>query len=270
MPTFSLLTIATALLLFIFSPYSFAKPPLTWCAYYNWAPWIYPAGEIYKGVLIEQLALFEKQHGIKTLPVIRENWKRCQVDVENGHIDMILGANKTPERSKVFRYLAQPAFINKSLMSAYALTNNQRVSKVNTLEALAQYRLATDRGNSYGNKIDEFLKNLPEKNRRASNTQEDVFRMIIANRKDYFFNQDSSLQSTLDKHSQIIPKLKKLTFKKIFTLEREVPVYMAFTKNKGVYERFNSLWIITLNQYYKEVNIHERIEFHNHNSLNYK
>ncbi len=72
--------------------------------------WVYPAGDGYDGILIEQLALLEKQHQIKTQVIDRKNWKRCQVDVTNGQIDMILGANKTEEREKVLAYLEKPAW----------------------------------------------------------------------------------------------------------------------------------------------------------------
>ncbi|MCX4025335.1 hypothetical protein H0A36_23085 [Endozoicomonas sp. SM1973] len=78
-------------------------------------------GDHYEGILIEELALFEKEHNIKAIPIVHKNWKRCQAEVENGRVDIILGANKTVEREKVFYYLSIPAFLNRSDVSAYTV-----------------------------------------------------------------------------------------------------------------------------------------------------
>lgn len=249
---------------------SFAQNGLSWCAYYDWRPWIYPTQNTYSGILMEQLALFEKQHSIKTLPIIRKNWKRCQVDVENGRIDMILGANKTPPRVKIFHYLPKPAFINKSTMTAYALQNNTRIQNVKNLDELAQFKLAFDRGNSYGNTIDQFIEKLPQENRRESNTMGDVFKMIIAKRKDYFFSQDSSFASSIDKYSLEIPSLKDVKFKNIISIEREIPVYIVFSKKGNKFSSMSTLWLATLNSYYQSINLKERIQFHKNNALKFE
>ncbi len=73
------LVVLLGLLLMSFSAQS--KDELSWCAYYNWAPWIYPKGNGYDGILIEELRQFEKDHNITTKPVVIESWKRCQVEV---------------------------------------------------------------------------------------------------------------------------------------------------------------------------------------------
>ena len=204
------------------------------------------------------------------MSVVRENWKRCQVDVENGHINMILGANKTPERAKIFHYLAKPAFINKSNINAYALASNTDILKVNRLEDLAAYKLAFDRGSSFGTEIDQFIENLPEENRRDSNTEGDVFKMVIAQRKDYFFSQDASLKSSIDKYRLLIPALIGVEFKEVLSLERKTSVYMAFTKKGDVYKKMSQLWIETLNDYYNNVDIDERIQYHTKNALKFE
>lgn len=249
---------------------SHAQTTLSWCAYYNWTPWIYPTDTSYAGILMEQLNLFEKQHHMKAVAVVRENWKRCQVDVENGHINMILGANKTPLRSEIFYYLSKPSFVNKSNINAYGLAHNTTILKVKNLEDLATFKLALDRGNSYGSKIDQFIHNLPKESRRTSNTMGDVFKMIIAKRKDYFFSPDASLKSSIDKYSLKIPALRITRFKKILSVERKIAVFLAFTKKGDVYKKMSQLWIETLNDYYNNVDIDERIQYHTKNALKFE
>ncbi len=78
-----------------------AAERLTWCAYYDGKPWIYPINAKYDGVLIEQLTIFEKNNNIKTTVIEDLPWKRCQREVEIGNIDMVLGAYKTKEREKI-------------------------------------------------------------------------------------------------------------------------------------------------------------------------
>ncbi len=247
--------IKSALLIFfsLFSHIGIAQDKgLSWCAYYNWAPWIYPVAEGYDGILIEQLTLFEKQHKIKTLAIERNNWKRCQVDVVNGNIDMILGANQTAERKKVMHYLEKPAFINRSTVSAYVLQGNKRVTAVENIEQLKNYNLAITRGNSFGKVIDSFIASL----------EENKSRRILAGRKDYIFSTESSFQPALNKHMETLPKLRHAKFNKIYTHKRQVPVYMAFTKIGNIYQNMKPLWLKTLNHFEASVNIQDRIKYH--------
>ncbi len=263
--------IKTALLICIglFSHIGLAQDKsLSWCAYYNWAPWIYPVADGYDGILIEQLALFEKQHKIKAQAIERQNWKRCQVDVINGNIDMILGANQTAERKKVMNYLEKPAFINRSTVSAYALQDNKWATAVEHIEQLKNYNLAINRGNSFGKVIDGFIASLEENKRTRLNTLADVFKMILAGRKDYVFSTEASFQPALNKHMEMFPKLRDAKFKKIYTLKRQVPVYMAFTKKGNVYRDMNQLWLKTLKSYEASTNIQERIIYHTANADN--
>ena len=268
MPLYKNLFKSALLILFsLFSQVALAQDKsLSWCAYYNWAPWIYPVEGGYDGILMEQLALFEKQHKIKTLAIERNNWKRCQVDVVNGNIDMILGANQTAEREKIFDYLKKPAFINRSTVSAYVLQGNKQVTAVENIEQLKNYNLAITRGNSFGKVIDSFIASLEENKRRSSNTTKDTFKMILAGRKDYIFSTESSFQPALNKHMETLPKLRHVKFKKIYTHKRQVPVYMVFTKKGHVYRDMNQLWLKTLEHYETSVNIQERIIYHTSNA----
>ncbi len=263
--------IKSALLIFfsLFSHIGFAQDKgLSWCAYYNWAPWIYPVAEGYDGILIEQLTLFEKQHKIKTLAIERKNWKRCQVDVANGQIDMILGANKTEEREKVLAYLEKPAFINRSEVNAYALQDNLRVTAVKSLEQLKNYKLAINRGNSLGKVIDTFIANLEENKRRRLNTKKDIYKMILAGRKDYLFSTEPNFQPTLNEYKETLPKLRHVKFKKIYTHHRQVPVFIVLSKKGHVYQDINKLWLKTLEHYQASVNIQERINYHTDKAKN--
>ncbi len=246
----------------LITPCGYAQSALTWCAYFNWAPWIYPAGDGYDGILIEQLTLFEKQHKIKTQAIDRKNWKRCQVDVVNGQIDMILGANKNSEREKVLAYLEKPAFINHSTVNAYALQHNNLVNQVEKLEQLKQYNLAINRGNSFGKTIDDFIASLEENKRRRLNTKKDIYKMILARRKDYLFSTEPNFQPTLNEYKETFPQLRQVKFKKIYSHKRHIPVFIVFTKKGHIYRDVNQLWLKTLEHYQASVNIKERINYH--------
>ncbi|RDH46217.1 transporter substrate-binding domain-containing protein [Zooshikella ganghwensis] len=133
---------------------------LTWCAYYNWNPWIYPASkDSYAGVIIDQLELFKKNNpNIDVKPIVIDNWKRCQAEVASGHITMILGANKTPAREKLYYYLPEPAFINFSTVGVYTSADNDKVDNINKIDDLRQFSLVMVRGNSYGSTVDNFVR----------------------------------------------------------------------------------------------------------------
>lgn len=181
---------------------------------------------------------------------------------------MILGANKTEEREKVLAYLEKPAFVNHSKVSAYALRNNKFVTPVTKLGQLSHYNLAITRGNSFGKVIDSFITSLEENKRRRSNTTTGIFKMILAGRKDYIFSTESSFQPALNKHMEILPKLRDVKFKKIYTYQRQVPVYIAFTKKGNVYRDMKALWLKTLEHYQASINMQERIIYHTSRAQN--
>ncbi len=129
-----------AFLILLLSTFNvYGADTLKWSAYFNWSPWIYPIENGYDGILIEELKQFEKDHGVKTEVVVIDNWKRCQKQLELGKLDMILGANKTEAREKVFYYIDEPAFVNKSTVSAYALKTNKSVTAVESIDELKKY-----------------------------------------------------------------------------------------------------------------------------------
>jgi len=239
---------------------------MTWCAYYNWAPWIYSSENGYDGILIEELRLFEKEHKIKAKAVIINNWKRCQFEVAKGKVDIILGANKTPEREKILHFLKDPAFINKSGLSAYALLGNEKVQKVKAIEGLRRYKLSMVRGNSFGKVVNEFVSTLDKTNLWVVNSHEQVLKLVALKRHDYFFSNDASYISMLAKYRKIAPQLKKVSFRKIFSIEREVPVYIALTKKEGASRSLEAMWLKTIRDYHASVDVNERIEFHKKNA----
>jgi len=243
-----------------------SQTTMTWCAYYNWAPWIYSSGKSYDGILIEQLRLFEKEHKIKAEAIIIDNWKRCQLEVANGHVDIILGANKTLERQKILRFLQEPSFINKSAFSAYALFGNENVQKVKVLDDLRRYKLSMVRGNSFGKVVNEFINSLDETNIGIVNSQEQVLKLVALKRYDYFFANETSYLSMLAKYRKIAPQLNDVSYRKFFSMEREVPVYIALTKKEGTSLNLESLWLKTIRSYHASVDVNERINFHNKNA----
>ncbi len=248
--------------LFFVSLGSATAETLKWCAYFNWSPWIYSVGDKYDGILIEQLELFKKDNNVKAEVVVIKNWKRCQAELKDSRVDMILGANKTEDRLKIFNYVTEPSFLNKSMISAYALKSNTKVPNVNNLEELKKYKLHMSRGNSFGQKIDNFVKSLGS-DVIISNHQEEMLQTFVRRQKgDYFLSASSSMVPLLKKYEDKIPGLKKELFKEIFTTERAVPVHIVFSKKGTKYSKYNDLWVKTIKKYNSMVDINERIEYH--------
>ncbi|MCP3927021.1 MAG: transporter substrate-binding domain-containing protein [Desulfobacterales bacterium] len=239
---------------------------LKWSAYLNWSPWIYPIDNSYDGILIEELKQFEKDHGVKTEMQVIQNWKRCQKLLEVGKLDMILGANKTEAREKVFYYTDEPAFVNKSTISAYALKAKKSVTAVESIDGLKKYLFQMTRGNSFGNKIDAFINTIPKNRKEIVNKHEILLKKMLKKRGDYFFSADSSFESLIKKNKDKIPDLKVNLFHKIFRTKREVPVYIVFSKRGTFFKKYGPLWVKTIKKYYSKIKIEERIKYHKQRS----
>jgi len=254
----------TLMLLFSISVHA---DTLSLCAYFNWSPWIYLKGGGYEGILIDQLAIFKEKYPTIKIEILEiNNWKRCQVNVAAGDISMVLGANKTPEREKVFDYLPIPAFVNKSSIGAY--TSKNSIDPVMSLDDLKKYTISFSRGDRFGAKVDSFIETLPARNVFEVNSFNQTIKLVGINRVDYFFIPDSSYKSTMLEHSLKYPDYKHLRFKKILTVQRETPVFYVFGKNTGNYEKFADKWLNVINLYYKNEVIENRIKFHKENSGN--
>ena len=258
------LVVLLGFILVSFSVHS--KDELSWCAYYNWAPWIYPKGDSYDGILIEELRQFEKDHNIITKPVVIENWKRCQVEVGLGHVDMLLGAYITREREVILDFLKKPLFTNNKSLSAFSSVNNTRKGVINNLSDLAKLKLVDNRGISHGEEIDKFIDGLNEGNLLIVNSLEQVLQMVHFNRSDYFFSTDLGIKKLVDRYRENIFELELSNFKKIYTVVRETKAYVAFPKGIKPIENIEGKWIESLNNYYNSVDIQQRIDFHNVNS----
>ena len=236
---------------------------LTWCAYYNWNPWIYPVDTGYAGILIDQLNLFKINNPeIKVEARIIENWKRCQVEVETGKVTMILGANKTPERELIFDYLDMPAFINKNSVSAYSSVDNDRMNNLKSLDELSHYHLALVRGDTFGGRIDDHIQSLPDTHISLTNSHIQSLRMVKSKRVDYVLLQQGLLRPLITEHSIDDPELNPSDFKKLLTVTRETPAYYAFGKGTDGLTLYSEAWKKTLKQYFSSVDIDTEIIRH--------
>ncbi|GGY47814.1 hypothetical protein GCM10011297_20820 [Bacterioplanes sanyensis] len=244
---------------------------LTWCAYYDWAPWIYPVeggvegGEEsdYAGILIDQLKLFKQNNpDIEVNASIIANWKRCQLEVATGKVTMILGANKTPEREQVFDYLEIPAFINKREVHAYAAANNSALQNISSLADLRPFRLAIVRGDTFGGMIDQHINSLPANRVTATNSHAQSLRMVSSRRLDYLFLQAGLIRDIIDQHLTDGSELTKTQFKSILTIPRETPAYHVFGKNTDGYANYATPWLETLKEYHATVDIEAEIARH--------
>lgn len=248
------------ILLFLFA-INLRAETLSLCAYYNWSPWIYAEQGGYDGILIEQLELFREMNPDVVINIVKiENWKRCQLEVEQGNISMILGANKTPERENKYDYLRIPAFINRVSLGAYSLPKH--IKPVKSLEQLRTYRLGFARGDSFGEAMDRFVESLPKEKKNITNSIYQSIRMVALGRLDYFFLIDTNYKSTIREYNNKFTPIDPADFVKIYTHERIVPVYIVFGKGSGNFEKYADKWIDAINAYHNKVSIDERIAFH--------
>ncbi len=240
---------------------------LTWCAYYDWAPWIYPVENGvedgvesgYAGILIDQLELFKQNNpDIEVNASIIANWKRCQLEVATGNVTMILGANKTPEREQLFDYLDIPAFINKRDVHAYAAASNNALQNIASLTDLRPFRLAIVRGDTFGGAIDEHINSLPASHVAATNSDVQGLRMVSSKRLDYVFLQAGQLDAIITQN----PELAAGQFKLVLTAPRETPVYPVFGKNTNGYANYATPWLETIKEYHAKVDIDAEIARH--------
>lgn len=237
---------------------------LTWCAYYNWNPWIYPISkDSYAGVIIDQLVLFKRNNpNIDVKPIVIDNWKRCQAEVASGHITMILGANKTPAREKLYYYLPEPAFINFSTVGVYTSADNDKVDNINKIDDLRQFRLVMVRGNSYGSTVDNFVKSLIDNKMKEVSNQGQLLKLVKSKRFDYFFLPLGDLGSTIDKYRSQFADLEPSDYRLVYKISRATPVFYVFGKKRGFYKKYADKWIATIKEYYNTVNFDTEVARH--------
>tara|TARA_R110002074_G_scaffold122092_5_gene256719 strand:+ start:6416 stop:7201 length:786 start_codon:yes stop_codon:yes gene_type:complete len=234
---------------------------LSLCAYFNWSPWIYAEGESYDGILMEQLALFREKNPNININIIEiQNWKRCQLEVARGNISMILGVNKTPEREKILDYLPRPALINRASVEAYALAN--RIGPVRSLDDLKNYSLSFARGDSFGPTMDHFIKSLPKEKIHITNGIYQSIKMVALGRVNYFLSVATSYKSTIREYNKKFRSFDHSVFEKIYTHDRAIPVFIAFGKGSGNYERYSDKWMEVIGDYHNKTNIGDRVKFH--------
>ncbi|MCG7499218.1 transporter substrate-binding domain-containing protein [Vibrio sp. Of7-15] len=247
--------------LILFSAQSFADT-ITWCAFYNWPPWIYPSKGSYAGILIDQLEIFKKRNpDIQVEVRVIENWKRCQAEVERGRVSLILGAYKSPSREAVLHYLEETALINKSTVGVYTLEGNNKVGKVSTLDDLRNYKLGVIKGNSLGVEIDGYINSISSRRVIELSLQAQILKMTSVNRIDYFF-LEVELDEAVTESIVLFPELAHVKFNKVLEIHRETPAYYVMGKNSEQYSRYSGLLISAIREYYDTVDIEAEITRH--------
>ncbi|NUW67095.1 transporter substrate-binding domain-containing protein [Vibrio coralliilyticus] len=254
--------VAVLLSQILFVAQSFADT-MTWCGLDNWNPWIYPSGDSYAGILIDQLEVFKKNNpSIQVQARVIKNWKRCQAEVENGNVSMILGAYKTPEREVIFDYLKEPSFINQSNLGVYAAEDNDKMNNIDTLDDLRSYRLGILKGDSYGKTVDVFIKSLSGREITEVNSKGQTLKMVSAKRLDYFFLPEGTLDLTIAENIKLFPELANVKFKKVFEVTQLIPAFNVFGKNIENYAKYSDLWLAAIQEYYNTVDIDAEIAKH--------
>ncbi|CAH0542919.1 substrate-binding periplasmic protein [Vibrio marisflavi] len=261
MPLFALkpIILGTFFLLLIasYSLTSNAAERLTWCAYYDGKPWIYPINAKYDGVLIEQLTIFEKNNNIKTTVIEDLPWKRCQREVEIGNIDMVLGAYKTKEREKLFSFSSEPVFTNISKIYAYSAVDNKKAIDIKNLDQLKELSVARVRSDSHGKVVDDFIASLPKNKVKDLNNHKQVIKRVISGQSDYFFYTESQLKLILQKENINISLLKK-----VFEVEDRAHAYLLFSKRSDKYQKYNDKYMNAVKEYYSQYNLEEQLKYH--------
>lgn len=242
---------------------------LSWCAYYNWSPWIYKTqNNTYAGIMIDQLDMFRKTYPEITIESkIISNWKRCQAEVANGNVTMILGANKTPEREAIYDYMPKPSFINVSIIDVYTAKNNKKVINIKTIDDLRRHKLAMVRGNSYGSSVDPYIASLAESEIHEVSSRSQVMQLVSVERYDYFFMPSGQLEPSIVKNVAKFPDLKTSQFKKVIEVPRSTPTFFVFGKGNGNYQKYADKWLNVINNYHKSVNIEDEIKRHKKQSM---
>lgn len=140
---------------------------LTACGDMDYPPFTYSAelpdhkdrvslkvGDRITGVCPEILQLIFGELGIKVDSRYAGNWKRCQKTVEDGTVDMIMGAYKTEEREKIYAYPETPV----STDSVTVFVWKGRAFKFDQWDDLKGKRAGIARGTSAGESFDNWLK----------------------------------------------------------------------------------------------------------------
>ena len=244
-------------LLIAFSSVANSGEKLTWCAYYDGRPWIYPINAQYDGVLIEQLAIFEKNNNIKTTVIEDLPWKRCLREVEIGNVDMVLGAYKTKERERSFLFSSEPIFTNVSKINAYSASNNEKMLSVNSLKQMKEFSVARVRSDSHGKVIDDFIASLPKRNVKDLNNHKQVIKRVISGQSDYFFYTEPQLRLLLQKEN-----INMDLFRKVIELEDRAQAYLIFSKNSDIYKKYNDKYMSAVREYYSKHDLEEKLKYH--------
>ncbi|MCL9783301.1 transporter substrate-binding domain-containing protein [Vibrio sp. S4M6] len=245
-----------------FAPTVHAKEVISWCAFFNWNPWIYPYNNSYDGILIEELNVFKKNAGVDTKVHKNLNWKRCQQQVLDGKVDFILGGNRTPEREKVFSFVDEPAAINNSVMGMYTLSDGNIPHSVNRLEDLKGYRFVTIKGTTWGKVIDNHIHSLEKSKIEYVNSEAQIIRKILTKRGDYFVSSESILNTIVNNNQESIPELTRSKFRQVVEIKRSIPIYVFFKKDSEQFLKLNKLFEESFKQYHSSTDVQSRIEFH--------
>ncbi len=106
------------------------------------------------GVGPDVLNMIFGEHGITVDSKYVGNWKRCQIAVEDGDIDIIMGAYKTKEREQLYLYPETPLANDPVTIFVW----KDRTFKFEHWDDLKGKKVGIARGVSTGERLDEWLK----------------------------------------------------------------------------------------------------------------
>jgi len=161
----------------------FSEEILTACGDSNYPPFTYierqegaepKVGQKIRGVASDVLRIIFGELGIKIEAKYVGNWKRCQVNVEEGKVDILMGAYVTEKRKKYAVYTETPLAPDPQAVFVW----KGREFKFEKWEDLKGKRAGITLGFSAGKEFDEFL----EKNtyvQRVSDHRQNYMKMEL-------------------------------------------------------------------------------------------
>lgn len=166
----------------------------------GWEPWPpfqkHDSNGIYTGLDLDivQLVLSGTDHDIH---FIKMPWRRAIASIEDGTIDMIAGASKTPERERYSLFSAPYRTETIALYVRKGETKRYTFSNVNELD-IHRFNLGITRGYYYGEAINELMKK-PEFSAQITQVTKDtqLYKMLLNKRIDGFLGDTINTAASL-------------------------------------------------------------------------
>lgn len=219
----------------------------------QYPPYVYRDDEKVSGVAVDiiQEAFSRMQQPI-TIHVLP--WARAIYQIRNGDSDAIFTIYKTPER-ELFADFSSEILISQTI--SLFVQKNSSIVFDGDIKSLSRYSFGAARKISYGNLFDNAVEKRVLSNLALVNTEEQVFKMLIAGRLDIVVSNKFGASDILkqisgqEKVRELIPTL------------QTVPSYIAFSKKRNL-SAIRNKFDLTLKQMKTDGSYHKIIQKYFH------